>query len=79
MGQYWKLVNIDKGCSLRHRGGVKYRSMLLSRVSEQLLDLLGVHTAGWTGGFRIGSAAVAQAKSKWYAVISPVPLNPRRC
>jgi hypothetical protein len=72
MGQYWKLVNINKGCSLRNQGGVKYKSMLLSRVSEQLLDLLGVHTSGWSGGFRVTDASTAQAKTKWYAVTSPL-------
>lgn len=42
MGQYWKVVNIDKEEKLKNEGGLKLWEILSNRVAEQLVGLLMV-------------------------------------
>ena len=62
MGQYWHIVNIDKRCQLRNRGGVKLWEILVNGEAELLVDLLQVPQ--WKG-FQVSSADIAAAKAKW--------------
>ena len=40
MGQYWKIVNVDRRCEVKNDDGLKLLEILWNRVGEQLLDLL---------------------------------------
>lgn len=40
MGQYWKLINIDRKEELHNDGGLKLWEMLMNGCLEQLVDLI---------------------------------------
>ncbi|KPM45011.1 hypothetical protein AK830_g1520 [Neonectria ditissima] len=61
MGQYWKLVNIDKERELRHVGGLKLWEFVTSKSAEQLVGLL--RTSDWLK-FKIPSEMVTASKQK---------------
>ena len=61
MGRYWHIVNIDKRCQLRNRGGVKLWEILVNSEAEVLVDLLQVPQ--WNG-FKISGAAITAAKAE---------------
>ncbi|KAK3719242.1 hypothetical protein LTR37_004461 [Vermiconidia calcicola] len=61
MDQYWKLINIDKRCSLLNNHGVKLVTILSSGEPEQLIKLLSIPSRPAP---RLSEAAFAAAKTR---------------
>ncbi|KAK4539212.1 hypothetical protein LTR36_000895 [Oleoguttula mirabilis] len=61
MGQYWKIINIDKAQSLENHGGLKLWEILMSTVAETLVDMLKLPRLLQ---YRFNDAAVAVARAK---------------
>ncbi|TKA83103.1 hypothetical protein B0A55_00872 [Friedmanniomyces simplex] len=65
MGQYWRIVNIDKAQALRNREGLKLWELLSNCEAEQLVDLLKVPKLRL---YHFGPATVANARAKSLAL-----------
>ena len=42
MGQYWKILNVDKGTGLHNPAGMRLPELLMNKRAEPLIDLLNV-------------------------------------
>ncbi|KAK3657525.1 hypothetical protein LTR56_002299 [Elasticomyces elasticus] len=61
MGQYWKIVCLEKAQVLENHGGVKLWELLMNGVPEQLVDLLKVPKLR---AYKFSNAAVASARAR---------------
>jgi hypothetical protein len=69
MGQYWKIVNLDKRQELRNHDFPKLVEILWNEVSEGLVDLLQVPQIRPQ---MFSQDAIQRAKNKWYARLSTI-------
>jgi len=61
MGQYWKILNIDKAQNIENHGGLKLWEILVNFTAEPLVDLPKVPQLC---NFKFSEASLAAAKSK---------------
>ncbi|KAK5722091.1 hypothetical protein LTR17_014439 [Elasticomyces elasticus] len=61
MGQYWKIVCLEKAQVLENHGGLKLWELLMNGAAEQLVDLLKVPKLRV---YKFSNAAVAYAKAR---------------
>lgn len=62
MGQFFRLVNLDKRAMVHFVAGYKLWEFLISGLGEEVLALLTVRDSAQ---FEVSAAAIRGAKAKW--------------